>query len=439
MRARCGGGAVRAVSSRCRAKRIEACRAAAMRPRRPGSDCVMSTVAAAAGEPLHHAAGDVHRRLHVLRRADDHELVGRGDRPAVDHAGAGVAGDGRGDPDPDAVDLHRLRAGPAQLLDRVEHVGRPAPRPRGRGRSCCSPGPLGGDGAVEDADRLGALARLLQRGRRLAVGAGRAGSRAVRWSAICSRSRSSRALRSSRMRTRSSSRAPASAWSLPTLRTCTAKAKPEQQGEDADQGGGQRVAAPAPPGSVGSAGAASTGAGSTAARRPRRPAPPRARRLVGLRRLLGSGSAASSGSAPGRRSASLGSASSGSAGARPARHRLDRLAARRVLRRLRQACGRRRRRPRPAGPRAGRRSCPEHVPADRGGVAEDADAQHDDDGGGQLRADARAGRRGTRSAPATTTLDTKEMTKTFASKIPSRRARNPPKTASRAATTAIGR
>ena len=40
---------------------------------------------------------------------------------------------------------------------------------------------------------------------------------------------------------------------------------------------------------------------------------------------------------------------------------------------------------------------------------------------------------------ATTTLDTKETTKTFESKIPSRRARIPPKTASRAATTAIGR
>ena len=66
---------------------------------------------------------------------------------------------------------------------------------------------------------------------------------ADRWSVICSRSRSSRAFRSSRMRTRSSSRAPASSWSLPTLRTWTAKAKPEQQRQDADEGGGQRVLA----------------------------------------------------------------------------------------------------------------------------------------------------------------------------------------------------
>ena len=49
---------------------------------------------------------------------------------------------------------------------------------------------------------------------------------ALRWSAIWSRSRSSRALRSSRIRTRSSSRAPAYSWSSPTARTCTAKAKP---------------------------------------------------------------------------------------------------------------------------------------------------------------------------------------------------------------------
>jgi hypothetical protein len=42
-------------------------------------------------------------------------------------------------------------------------------------------------------------------------------------------------------------------------------------------------------------------------------------------------------------------------------------------------------------------------------------------------------------SPATTTLDTKEMTNTFASKMPSSRARKPPKTASRAATTAIGK
>ena len=40
---------------------------------------------------------------------------------------------------------------------------------------------------------------------------------------------------------------------------------------------------------------------------------------------------------------------------------------------------------------------------------------------------------------ATSTLETNETTKTFASKMPSSRARTPPKTASSAATTAIGR
>ena len=66
---------------------------------------------------------------------------------------------------------------------------------------------------------------------------------AERWSLICSRSRSSRALRSSRMRTRSSSRAPASSLVVADVAHLDGEGETEQQGQDADEGGGQRVLA----------------------------------------------------------------------------------------------------------------------------------------------------------------------------------------------------
>ena len=80
----------------------------------------------------------------------------------------------------------------------------------------------------------------------------------------------------------------------------------------------------------------------------------------------------------------------------------------------------------------------EQVPADRGDVGEDPDAEHDDDAGGQLTADAELVAE-VDDEGAMSTLLTNETTKTLSSKIPSRKARSAPNTASSAATTAMGR
>src|SRR3954453_22709762 len=126
--------------------------------------------AAPAGDVRHHSPGDVHGGLHVLRRTDDQELVPRRQGMPLDHERTGGAGDRRGDAGPDAVDLHRLGAGAAQLLDRIEDVGDPH-LVAGVTDGHDQPGATGGGGAVGGGDRLVPPASLLEGGRGPAAGA----------------------------------------------------------------------------------------------------------------------------------------------------------------------------------------------------------------------------------------------------------------------------
>src|ERR671933_274442 len=358
--------------------------------------------AALPADPVDDAAGDVHRRLQVLRRADDPDLVGAVDLDAVDAQCAGLAGDRRRHPDADAVDLHGLRAGAAQLLDGVEQVGDPHLALRVADVHD-QPRALRGDGAVEDAEGLGALLRLLQGGLGLAVVVGELSQRRALVGDLLAQpvltgvevveDADEVLLAEGRV-------------VLPRARGAhlDGEGEAEQQGEDPDERRGRRVP-PAP-----------RSAGARLRRRRgglRRLRGPLAHVRGGRRGVLGGGAHVGGVVvAAVRDGVQVGGVvprvdvvvlrPPAGVGARLVAH------ARNTCRRMAAAL------PKMRMPRTTTTAVDSCAPTPSWSPRKTISA-------------------------ATTTLETKEMTKTFASKMRSSRARKPPTTASRAATTAIGR
>ncbi|CUM42728.1 hypothetical protein BN2537_14421 [Streptomyces venezuelae] len=111
-------------------------------------------------EGLHDTAGDVERGLEILRLADDLEDVRSGHLRSIDPHVITATGEITVRHHPHTVDLDRLGSRRAQLLDGVEqHVGLDGPGGIADGQG--DPGPLGGDRAGQDPELLLLLLGLL--------------------------------------------------------------------------------------------------------------------------------------------------------------------------------------------------------------------------------------------------------------------------------------
>src|SRR4051812_1541652 len=335
------------------------------------------------------------------------------DGMAVDHEVAGLAGDRGRDPDADVVDLHRLGTGAAQLLDGVEDVGDPhllvgvvdgQPEPCSARR----------DRAVEDADGLRLPTGLGDGGGGLAVGA----AQLLQGRPLVGELLAEPLLAGVELVEDAHEVLLARPGVLVVVADAAhlhGEGEAEQQCQHADERRRETVAAPA-----------LTGHG------PRRLRP---RQLRGRLR---------DGRGRGRRV--------GGRRLRARRLRARRLCARRLRRRL---GGLGVRRPFGSGPelrdRAPRRALGHGVVRSQAVAHARKTCRRMAAALPKMRMPSTTttavdswaptpswSPRKTMSA-ATTTFDTNEMTNTLASKIPSSRARSPPKTASRAATTAMGR